>query len=158
MCYSFFFFLFILFLLWDRASQWSPGWIGTHSADRAGLNSEIHLPLPLECWDKGMHYHFCVIPFSCAVLGIASMFSHILGTCSTTELASVRFSLRQSLVRLPRLALNFWFSHLCLQSSSVEHLCEIILIIFIFPLRWGHTQLSRQVWNLVIFLPLPDKC
>ena len=28
------------------------------SVDQAGLElTEIHLPLPPECWDKGMHHH-----------------------------------------------------------------------------------------------------
>lgn len=87
------------------------------------------------------------------------MFSHILVKCSATELSSDLFNLTQSLIRLPRLALNLRFSHLCLQSSLVEnrlHLCDIILIFF--PLRCSHTQLSRQVQNLVIFLPLPNEC
>jgi hypothetical protein len=30
----------------------SLGCLGIHSVDQLALNSEIHLPLPLECWDQ----------------------------------------------------------------------------------------------------------
>ena len=50
------FFLFwciLLVVFWDKASLCSPGQAGTHFVDQAGLEfSEIHLPLPPECWDK----------------------------------------------------------------------------------------------------------
>jgi hypothetical protein len=35
----------------DRVSLYSPGCPGTHSVDQAGLELEIHLPLPPKCWD-----------------------------------------------------------------------------------------------------------
>jgi hypothetical protein len=35
----------------DKVSLCSPDCPGTHSVDQADLNSEIHLPLPLKCWD-----------------------------------------------------------------------------------------------------------
>ena len=45
---SFFFFFFFFF---DKVSLYSPGCLGTHSIDQVGLESEIRLPLPPECWD-----------------------------------------------------------------------------------------------------------
>jgi hypothetical protein len=44
-CVLFFFFFFGFFQ--DRVSLYSPGCPGT----RLASNSEIHLPLPPECWD-----------------------------------------------------------------------------------------------------------
>jgi hypothetical protein len=41
----------------DRVSLCSPGCPGTHFVDQAGLESEIHLPLPPKCWITGMRHH-----------------------------------------------------------------------------------------------------
>ena len=43
-------FCFFWFFL-DRVSLCIPGCSVTHSVDQAGLDSEIRLPLPPECWD-----------------------------------------------------------------------------------------------------------
>jgi hypothetical protein len=44
-----FFFFFLVFQ--DRVSLCSPDCPGTHFIDQAGLELEIHLPLPPKCWD-----------------------------------------------------------------------------------------------------------
>ena len=56
--FFFFFFSFVL-VFQDRVSLCnSPGCTGTRSVDQAGLRlTEIHLPLPLRCWDKGLRHH-----------------------------------------------------------------------------------------------------
>jgi hypothetical protein len=42
-----------LFCFVLRQGFFSAVWPGTHSVDQAGLNlTEIHLPLPPECWDQ----------------------------------------------------------------------------------------------------------
>jgi hypothetical protein len=44
--------LFWFLVFQDRVSLYSPGCPGTHFVDQSGLNSEICLPLPPECWDQ----------------------------------------------------------------------------------------------------------
>ncbi|EDL12270.1 mCG147423 [Mus musculus] len=47
---------FVLFLSQlSYISLFCPGYPQTHSVGQAGL-IEIHLPLPLTCWTKGIHY------------------------------------------------------------------------------------------------------
>ena len=41
-----------IFCLFETGSPFSPSWPGAHYVDQAGLElTEIHLPLPPECWD-----------------------------------------------------------------------------------------------------------
>lgn len=43
----------LAFVCLDKVSLFSHGCLGTQYVDQAGLELiEIHLPLPLECWDK----------------------------------------------------------------------------------------------------------
>jgi hypothetical protein len=43
---------FVGLVFWGRVSLYSPGCPGTHFVDQADLElTEIHLPLPPECWD-----------------------------------------------------------------------------------------------------------
>jgi hypothetical protein len=43
---------FLFLFVWDRVSLYSSGCPGTYYVDHAGLKlTEIHLPLPPECWD-----------------------------------------------------------------------------------------------------------
>ena len=45
-------FVLFCFVFPDRISLCSPGCPETHSVDQAGLElTEIHMPLPLKCWD-----------------------------------------------------------------------------------------------------------
>ena len=48
--FSFFPFFSVSFS-WDRVSLYSPGCPGTHYVAQAGLEQEISLPMPPECWD-----------------------------------------------------------------------------------------------------------
>jgi hypothetical protein len=43
--------LFFVLVFQDRVSLYSPGCLGTHSVDQAGLELRNLLPLPTEYWD-----------------------------------------------------------------------------------------------------------
>lgn len=54
---------FLFFVFPDRVSSlYSPGCLGTHSVEQAGLKlTELYLLLPLGCWDKK---HVSPLPLS----------------------------------------------------------------------------------------------
>ena len=56
LCFALLWFLVFGFWFWflvfrDRITLCSPAYPGTQSVHQAGLDSEIHLPLPPNCWD-----------------------------------------------------------------------------------------------------------
>ena len=104
----------------DRALLCSPGCPGTHPVDQAGLKlTEIHLPLPSECWDERR----VPPPF---IYGYNPYINELFV-----------FSFSFCFIKYWRLYLFFYVSFLCKGHANV--LCTISIFVFVLlnqALRW----------------------
>jgi len=58
---------YFVFIFQDRVSFYSPGCLGISSVGQGGLElTELHLPLPPECWVKDMYHHHLDFSFKIA--------------------------------------------------------------------------------------------
>ena len=72
----------------ETRSPCSSTWPGAHCVDQAGLYlTEIHLPLPPECWEQGMHHHAQLLLFVYMYVYLCACVHSHAGVCRGQERA-----------------------------------------------------------------------